>query len=463
MKTNFVKLFFFLGVLFLTACAKPIKTEILINPPDQFSNGMLERIQDLNEIIYPLDGASPSLGQTDLAPLSVLGGTKIIGLGEATHGTREFFQIKHRVFKYLVENCNVRILGFEMDLGESIYFDRYICEGEGDLDDLMINTMSYWTWRTKEVKDLLAWMKSYNDGKTDEEKIHILGFDNQYLKCQPDLIMDYVNNVKPDFVDKIQPTMNIFYNMNNSSYADVSDYYSNMSENEKNEISDSLNLVLDRFEAVKSELIANSSAFEYHLIKRLVVTMLQTHTRLYGWANDDVSFYYRDLYMAENVLWQSDLLGDNVNIALWAHNGHVANDMNYTETGSMGFLLKNELGDQYQILGFSFSMGAFRAVTRMDNDVLGAIEQQLINVDPLENSLNQLFHYAQYDNFILRTGDIQINSELGEWSAEARPMLLIGAAYNNLPEDFYRPVLLRDYYDIIIHYDYTTAAQELTL
>ncbi len=461
MKTNFVKLFFFLGVLFLTACAKPIKTEILINPPDQFSNGMLERIQDLNEIIYPLDGASPSLDQTDLSPLSVLGGTKIIGLGEATHGTREFFQIKHRVFKYLVENYNVKIFGFEMDLGESIYFDRYICEGEGDLNDLMINTMLFWTWRTKEVKDLLEWMKSYNDGKSDEEKIHILGFDSQYLKYQPDLIMDYVNNVKPDFVDKIQPTMNIFYNMNSSSETDVWNYYATIDEGEMNETSDSLNLVLDRFEAVKNELIANSSELEYNLIKRLVVTMLQTHVYRYNRAVGDYDFNYRDLYMAQNVLWQSDLLGDNVNIALWAHNGHVANDVNYAGTGSMGFHLKDEIGDQYQIVGFSFSTGAFKALSTTDG-VVGTLEEQLINADPLENSLNQLFHYAQYDNFILRTGDIQINSELGEWSAEARPMLLIGAAYNNLPEDFYRPVLLRDYYDIIIHYDYTTAAQEFT-
>ena len=71
----------------------------------------MSHVHELDSLIHPLSGASPELNHDDLQPLSYLGSSRIVGLGEATHGTKEFFQLKHRIFKYLVENHGFKIFG----------------------------------------------------------------------------------------------------------------------------------------------------------------------------------------------------------------------------------------------------------------------------------------------------------------------------------------------------------------
>ncbi len=104
-----------------------------------------------------------------------------IALGEATHGTADFFIAKHRIFKYLVENHNFRVFAFEADFGESLFLNDAIQEGRvDDLRDLMKDKMRFWTWKTEEVLDLLEWMCTYNMDKPDEEKLQYIGIDCQY-------------------------------------------------------------------------------------------------------------------------------------------------------------------------------------------------------------------------------------------------------------------------------------------
>ncbi len=129
----------------------------------------LPYLQSLDSIISPINNSPNKITDKELESL-FLSDCKIIGLGEATHGTKEFFQIKHRIFKYLVENHNCRIFAFECDMGESYYVDKYVTEGIGDIDKLMKETMHFWTWRTKEVKELLLWMKEFNETQEPESK-----------------------------------------------------------------------------------------------------------------------------------------------------------------------------------------------------------------------------------------------------------------------------------------------------
>lgn len=68
---------------------------------------------------------------------------------------RVFFQMKHRIFQYLVEYCQHRAIGFEADFAESIYINNYVLTGEGNLRELMKEKMFFWTWKTEEVLELL--------------------------------------------------------------------------------------------------------------------------------------------------------------------------------------------------------------------------------------------------------------------------------------------------------------------
>ena len=173
----------------------------------ELTEQQLRLIQELNDWLTPL-GASPlELTDNELNFLDQLSFAKIVGLGEATHGTREFFQMKHRIFQYLVENLNHKAFGFEADFAECIYINNYVTKGEGDLEDLMKTKMHFWTWRTEEVKELLEWMKNYNMGKSDEEKIHYVGFDCQYTDLQPDLIREYLEPLLPSPWETASPIL----------------------------------------------------------------------------------------------------------------------------------------------------------------------------------------------------------------------------------------------------------------
>ena len=440
----------------IVACEKT-KEPTVIGPSEVKTDVHLLTVQELDNLIHPLSGASPELNHDDMLPLAYLGNSKIVGLGEATHGTKEFFQLKHRIFKYLVENHGFKIFGFEADMGESIFIDRYITTGKGNIKNLMLNKMHFWTWKTEEVKDLLEWMKIYNEGKTEDEKIHYMGIDCQYMTYQPYLILEYFNKVKPEFISEINPTLNMIKAMRNNVPSRVREYYENMSATKKQEISDSLGNVLTKINDIESELIAKSSHFEYLYIRQLVRNMQQVNEKLFTSTRTEYS--YRDKYMAENAIWLSTLFGENTKIAIWAHNGHVSYDTSYDYDGSMGYHLKSEIGTQYQIVGFSFSKGSFSAAYRGTR--IPRVWE--INTDPHKFSLNHIFFKAKYDNFILKIADIPTHSESGSLISTLADFLSIGAWYDsairNPPCQY---ISLRDCFDVLINYDITTAAVQLS-
>lgn len=122
----------------------------------------------------------------DLRWLDPLVNKSVVGLGEATHGTAEFFEAKHRIFRYLMENHGYKVYAFEADFGESIYIDEAIQKGNaGEIGSLMNAKMHFWTWKTEEVKALLEWMCTYNQGKAEEDKIHYVGVDCQFNTYPP--------------------------------------------------------------------------------------------------------------------------------------------------------------------------------------------------------------------------------------------------------------------------------------
>lgn len=108
-------------------------------------------VEQLNDHIYPLENPLPTSSLSDLTPLNKVGNSKIVAMGEATHGTKEFFQLKHKIFRYLAEKHNFRIFAFEADMGEAIYLNKYVQGGSGDIAQIMADKMHFWTWKTQEV------------------------------------------------------------------------------------------------------------------------------------------------------------------------------------------------------------------------------------------------------------------------------------------------------------------------
>ena len=84
----------------------------------------------------PLATTEPGSGFRDLEPLrSIIGDARIVSLGEATHGTREFFQLKHRMIEYCVSQLGFTVIGFEAAYGEALAVNDYVLHGKGNAKD----------------------------------------------------------------------------------------------------------------------------------------------------------------------------------------------------------------------------------------------------------------------------------------------------------------------------------------
>ena len=127
----------------------------------------------------PLNFVSPDSSLVDLKALDTrLQNATLVGLGEASHGTAEIFQMKHRIFKYLAKEHGFKTFFLEGHIGASYRINEYIKGGKGDPTELVKN-IGFWTWSTQEVLALVHWMRQYNKGLPAEEQLSFIGVDIQ--------------------------------------------------------------------------------------------------------------------------------------------------------------------------------------------------------------------------------------------------------------------------------------------
>jgi erythromycin esterase-like protein len=138
----------------------------------------------------PLKTVEAGNGFADMAPLDkVVGDARIVELGEATHGTREFFQLKHRMVEYLATRKGFTIFSIEANMPEAYRLNKYVLEGEGDPKQLL-KGMYFWTWNTKEVLDMILWMRDFN--KSGKGRIEFTGFDMQTPTVPIETVRDFL-------------------------------------------------------------------------------------------------------------------------------------------------------------------------------------------------------------------------------------------------------------------------------
>jgi erythromycin esterase-like protein len=101
-------------------------------------------------------------GFADMQALKpLIGNARIVSLGEATHGTREFFQLKHRMLEFLATEMGFTIFSIEANMPEAYRLNDYVLNGTGDPAELL-RGMYFWTWNTEEVLEMIRWMRAFN-------------------------------------------------------------------------------------------------------------------------------------------------------------------------------------------------------------------------------------------------------------------------------------------------------------
>ncbi len=146
--------------------------ETLQNPKDRQID---ETVQWLKDHAIAIKSVDPQRDQQDLESLrNVIGISQVVGLGEATHGNREFFQIKHRIIKFLVTEMGFDTVVFESPEERAKKIDHYIKTGQGS-EDQLLEGLGYEVWKTQEVLDLIYWLREFNS--ISGRQINWYGFD----------------------------------------------------------------------------------------------------------------------------------------------------------------------------------------------------------------------------------------------------------------------------------------------
>lgn len=398
MKKNVVLLL----CLIFTACRE--KTVDPITPsPTPIIQETKEQAK-LNSIITPLKQSALDLTDDELKVLDELKSASIIGLGEATHGTKEFFDMKHRLFKYFVEHFNHKYFAFEMDYAESLIFDEYVQTGKGDIVQLMKDKMYFWTWNTVEVKNLLEWMKNYNQGKAEANRVHIFGIDCQTFKYNvPELVkrMRLIDLSIGNNVDLLlKPLLDITGEYKGGYGNNVVEVASLVSTN-------------------KDLIVSKSSLKEYQVLEHLANVVVQTedYLKMYYTNSSYISGNVRDKYMADNVDWLKNQTPNPMSV--WAHNLHVANEGN-----NMGKSINQTYQEKYRTIGFSFAEGSVTAV----NVNQKKLAYNVFDSDVKEKYINQLFSQASSPNYIVKMADMFADESLKTYFM-SKPFFQIGAGF----------------------------------
>jgi erythromycin esterase len=374
-------------------------------------------VDSLDEYTTPLETVDPSASLTGLDFLrSDLADVSVIGMGEATHGTREFFQFKHRLFRFLVEELGVRVFTWEANFAETLAIDRYIRTGEGDPTEA-IATVYFWIWYVESVLEMVEWMRDFNEGREPDDKIRFYGVDVQYARGQIDALQRYFDAVDDDFLDSYSTA--------------VSDLRSEAPQEDEAALDRARQLV----SALQDHLDANESAFatattkdEYELARQHARVLDQyltlTEERLAGdtqWTDS-----YRDRAMAENTRWVLEH-EDADQVALWMHNWHV----NRNHENSAGGFLADWYGGDYYVVGMEFSHGSFQAREFSDQSEgpPDSIEKFTVEPAPLD-SLPGVLSGLEMPYAFVDLNAASTNERLARWLARPRERTLVGAGYN---------------------------------
>lgn len=134
------------------------------------------------EFASPKSGTEPGTYE-DLRFLSeLLEGKTAVGLGEASHGTHEFYVQKGRIIKYLIQEEGFGVLALEAASGSIEPLDRFVKDASGDLKE-MLGAMGL--YNSREMHDLLVWLMEYNKNKPEKDRFRLIGIDSEEYWANP--------------------------------------------------------------------------------------------------------------------------------------------------------------------------------------------------------------------------------------------------------------------------------------
>jgi erythromycin esterase len=304
----------------------------------------------------PVETADPTSGHADLVPLKdMIGERRIVALGEGTHGTSEFFKMKHRIVRFLAEEMGFTVFAIEANMPEARQVNWYVLTGEGD-PKKALSGLYFWTWDTSEVLAMIEWMKEFN--LSGRGRMEFYGFDMQFPDVAVENVRAFVGKADPEFA------------------APLKDYYGQVEE-----VSKSMRNVRDRSQIDFEKWYDAAQQVYGHLKSRRDFYAESLDALEVDWAIQDALVVLqaaeanmqgkrsRDESMADNLDWILAHTSPGTKVVTWAHNGHVSKNLGTFK--SMGYYLSERHGEDMVVFGFAFHSGEYTAVGKNGINVYG--------------------------------------------------------------------------------------------
>ena len=378
---------------------------------------------------------------TSIEELTVPEGTRIIALGEATHGNREFQQLKREVFEILVRKYDVRALVIEGDCGGCTIINEYIQGGEGD-DRELTKLLGYRLYRTDDMQELIRWMHDYNETVPEEGKVRLYGMDIQRSTFNIQVLKEFYDRVDPERAADVSAQLDDLFGTEEDGY----------DKERADEIIASMDALSKELEN-RSEAYIEASDPDTYLRACLSTKALNCYIK-YG-EKENYSHRYRDESMKSMVdrILTHEEQEHGSELMLACHNGHMTKNQSSRFT-FLGKFLHDEMQDAYFAIGTDFYI---TSCNLPGNN--GRMVKEFCSDDPLACNMKD----SSLDKGLLIFSNVDEESSLYPYISESIPTGSLGEAFTplmllmkNQYQLYFAP---EDMYDAMILYYQTTPTQ----
>jgi erythromycin esterase-like protein len=453
-------------LLLCTALAPSLhqRTNVRARQQEQAAKPTAAEIELVRRAAHPLTGSV-----RDYDPLfELIGEARFVLLGEATHGTHEFYRERARITQRLIEEKGFDAVVLEADWPDTYRVNEYV-RGKGSDADAAAALSGFrrfprWMWRNTEFRDFVRWLRRFNDARLPERaEAAVFGMDIYSLDRSADAVVAYLKRADPAAASRASRRYDCFrsYGERPEQYGlDVANRVRSSCEERAAEQLAEMKQRYERWLAAPGRR-RDDDLFSAYQNARAVKSAEAYYRQLY--RREFSTWNLRDSHMAETIheitRYFEALGAGRTKVAVWAHNTHQG-DARMTQMGeagelNVGHLMRREHGAGAVLVGFTTYEGQVIAA-----DEWGSQGRRMRIRPALEESYSALFHATGVGKFLL---NLRGGGEAAEVLARQRLERAIGVVY--LPhterQSHYFTARLSRQFDAVIHFDVTTAVEPL--
>lgn len=386
---------------------------------------------------------------------------RVVLLGEASHGTSEFYQARAAITRRLVEAHGFNIVAVEADWPDAAAVDRYVRHRPHLADaPRPFERFPTWMWRNTDVAAFLDWLRDHNDRREDARDTGFYGLDIYNMSASIAAVLDYLDEVDPEAAAVARERYGCLtpWQKDPATYgrAVLSAGYRTC---ESAVVAQCQDLLRKRLDYVRQD---GESFLDAAQNARLVASAERYYRIMYFGGPE--SWNLRDSHMFETLEHLLDARGPQSKAVVWAHNSHIG-DARHTEMGSLrnelniGQLCRQRFGQSAALIGFGTHTGTVAAASDWGGDM------EIKRVRPSHrDSYERLFHEAAAGagtpRFLL---DMHDHEGLRRRLSEPRLERFIGVIYRPETEiaSHYAQCTLPLQFDAYVWFDETSAVTTL--